>query len=163
MLIPYYNNRTLQNRRMDLNFLRMLQFMAKVEKDPDFRSKKYVLLKDQDKTLSSEFGALSVSDKGAQQTAPSSCQVPVVDGNNPRATPDPRAIPFVPKHPENVLFVASPTSVAPPPEKGERRFTRLTEAFRCANVLAKLGCSGCSIVIYPGLYIVPELTFVSKV
>ena len=104
----------------------MLQSFAKVEKDPDFQSKKYVVVKENDRALSADI--------------------------------DPLSIPVKLKHPDNVIVVASPTGSAPPPVKGERRFSRLSKAVRCALVFSKLGHSGCSIVVHPGLYFNPGLS-----
>lgn len=104
----------------------MLQSIAKIEEDPDFQSKKYVIVNEANKIL--------YSVKGGK---------------------DPRAIPVKLKHPDNVLVVASPTSPAPPPAKGERRFDSLTMAMRHAAIQEHKGIRGCSVVVYPGLYIHP--------
>ena len=144
---------------MDLDLLRKLQSMAKVEEDPDFRSKKYVIVKDLVTSVSSEFGALSDND--------SSDSVSVAGGSRSQSAPGPytasESTPVVLKHPDNVIYVASPTSPAPPPGWEEQRYSRLSEAFNCANAMALLGIAGCSIVVYPGLYIVPDLVCDLKV
>merc|ERR1719187_2114074 len=102
--------------------------MAEAEKDPCFRSKKYVIV-----------------DKTDRQVDPAS-----------------GAVPYVLKHPDNVVVVASPTGKAPPPAVGERRVDQLSKAIKTASIFSSLGKKGCSIVVHEGLYIDPTACFGNK-
>jgi len=106
---------------MDLNFLRTLQSMAKIEKDPNFQSKKYVVVKTMDQKV------------------------------------DPGEVPVVLKHPDQVIVVASPTGPQPPSSIGRYRFDQLSVALIWASLISRYGLKGCSILIYPGLYIDPTV------
>ena len=118
--------------KLNLKFVRLLQSIAKIEEDPDFRSKKYVIVDEADKALY-------------------------------KASDDPRATRVTLKHPDNVIVVASSTSPAPSAAKGELRFTSLTDANCRALTLSKRGVKGCSIVVYPGFYINPDLEVMANV
>ena len=69
---------------MNLKFRPMLQSIAKIEEEPDFRSKKYVVVDETDQSLSFGLDNLSIDEED-----------------------DPRIAPVVLKHPDNVITVAS--------------------------------------------------------
>ena len=104
---------------MNLEFVRTLQSIAKIEKDAHFQSKKYVVVDTEDQKV------------------------------------DPGEVPVVLKHPDQVIVVSSPTGPAAPPSMGRYRFDQLSVALIWASVISRYGLKGCSIVIYPGMYIDP--------
>ena len=112
--------------------------MAEVEKNPLFRSKKYVIV-----------------DQENRQDEPASASVPDVDQEDRKVISASASVPVVLKHPDNVIVVASPTGRAPPPAAGERRAGQLSTAIKMACVFSKLGRPGCSIVVHEGMYIDP--------
>ena len=133
--------------KLDINFIRMLQAFAKIEEDPDYHPKKYVIVDDVSQTTA--LNELRLEDDGARSPNASSA----------RSSRSSNTVSVVLKHPDNVITVASATGKAPPRQIGERRVACLTHAVSVLLDLveSKPGLTGCSIVLYPGMYINPKV------
>lgn len=143
---------------LNLDFIKTLRSMAEVEKDPDFRSKEYVIVDEEGKVVPMiSIDMISApSDDYADLHNDDPSSVVIIGDNNNHNDPASGAVPVVLKHPKNVVLVGE---TAPLPGPNQIRVLELSKAIRTACGLSHHGRDGVSIVVYDGLYIDPTAKF----